>query len=159
MFTSAGVTTESTISGAKFVNAKPVYFPKIDSRFDNDNRGGVGYRTLSIHDLDGSMTGIPDSYILLHDGENDSVATDDTCKIQPTWNASVCTGDVGRMSSGQEGPDTTRGAGLALKDVAVRPAAACAGGCSCAGRLLLRRRLPRAVAVPAAVELPSSQSS
>ena len=28
LFTSAGVSTGSTISGAKFVNAKPVYFPK-----------------------------------------------------------------------------------------------------------------------------------
>ena len=49
------------------------YFPKIDSEFDNDNRGSVGYRTLSIHDLSGSVTGIPDSHIMLNDGENDSV--------------------------------------------------------------------------------------
>ncbi len=42
LFTSSGVTTENTIKGAKYVNAKPVYFPKIDTRFDNDNRGGVG---------------------------------------------------------------------------------------------------------------------
>jgi cell migration-inducing and hyaluronan-binding protein len=98
LFASSGVSTGSTISGAKFVNAKPVYFPKIDSRFDNDNRGGVGYRTLSIHDLDGSVTGIPDSHIMLHDGENDSVVTDDSCVIHPTWNASVCTGDVGRLN-------------------------------------------------------------
>src|SRR5687767_13711904 len=98
LFASSGVSTGSTVSGAKFVNAKPVYFPKIDSRFDNDNRGGVGYRTLSIHDLDGSVTGIPDSHIMLHDGENDSVVTDDSCVIHPTWNASVCTGDVGRLN-------------------------------------------------------------
>src|SRR5690242_6180585 len=98
LFASSGVSTGSSISRAKFVNAKPVYFPKIDSRFDNDNRGGVGYRTLSIHDLDGSVTGIPDSHIMLHDGENDSVVTDSTCKIQPTWNASVCTGDIGRLN-------------------------------------------------------------
>jgi cell migration-inducing and hyaluronan-binding protein len=97
LYTSAGVTTASTVSGARFVNAKPVYFPKIDPRFDNDNRGGVAYRTSSIHDLDGSVTGIPGSHVLLHDGENDSVATDDTCKIQPAWNASVCTGDVGLL--------------------------------------------------------------
>ena len=98
LFASSGVSTGSSISGAKFVNAKPVYFPKIDTRFDNDNRGGVGYRTLSIHDLDGSVTGIPDSHIMLHDGENDSVVTDDSCAIHPTWNASVCTGDVGRLN-------------------------------------------------------------
>jgi cell migration-inducing and hyaluronan-binding protein len=52
-----------------------------------------------IHDLDGSVGGRGDSYILIHDGENDSVATDEeACEIQPTWNASVCTGDVGRLS-------------------------------------------------------------
>jgi cell migration-inducing and hyaluronan-binding protein len=97
LFTSAAVSTESTVSGAKFVNAKPVYFPKIDPRFDNDNRGGSAYRTLTIHDLDGSTTGIPNSYVLLNDGENDSVVTDDTCEIHPNWNASVCPGDVGRL--------------------------------------------------------------
>jgi len=97
LFTSAGVSTESTVKGAKFVNAKPVYFPKIDPRFDNDNRGGSAYRTASIHDLDGSVTGLPDSHILINDGENDSVVTDDSCEIHPTWNASVCTGDVGRL--------------------------------------------------------------
>jgi len=97
LFTSSGVTTASTIERAEFVNAKPVYFPNIDPRFDNDNRGGVAYRTLSIHDLDGSVTGVPNSHIMLHDGENNSPVTDDTCAIHPTWNASACTGDVGRL--------------------------------------------------------------
>ena len=98
LFTGAGVTTESTVSRAKYINAKPVYFPKIDERFDNDNRGGSAYRTAAIHDLDGSTTGIRNSYVLINDGANDSVATDGTCKIEPTWNAAVCTGDVGRLS-------------------------------------------------------------
>jgi cell migration-inducing and hyaluronan-binding protein len=98
LFTSSGVTTENTIKGGKFVNSKPVHFPNYDIRFDNDNRGGSAYRTLAIHDLDGSATGIPNSYVLLNDGEFDSPATDNTCKIHPTWNASVCTGDVGRLS-------------------------------------------------------------
>ena len=98
LFTSAGLSTGSTISGAKFVNAKPVYFPKYDSRFDNDNRGGNAYKTLSFRDLDGSVTGVPDSQVLLHDGENDSVATDDSCEIHPSWNASVCKGDIGRLN-------------------------------------------------------------
>src|SRR5690606_9352068 len=74
-------------------------FPNIDPRFDNDNRGGSAYRTAAIHDLDGSVGGMGDAYILIHDGENDSVATDEgACEIQPAWNASVCTGDVGRLS-------------------------------------------------------------
>ncbi|WP_305096732.1 G8 domain-containing protein [Croceibacterium aestuarii] len=98
LYTSAGLSTGSTISGAKFVNAKPVYFPKYDKRFDNDNRGGDEYRTLSIHDVDGSVTGIPDSQIVLADGENDSVVIDDTCEMHPSWNAAVCTGDVGRLN-------------------------------------------------------------
>jgi hypothetical protein len=98
LFTSAGLSTGSTISGAKFVNAKPVYFPKYDARFDNDNRGNNAYRTLSFRDLDGSVTGIPNSQVLLHDGENDSVVTDDSCEIHPSWNASVCTGDIGRLN-------------------------------------------------------------
>jgi cell migration-inducing and hyaluronan-binding protein len=98
LFTSAGLSTNSSIQGAEFVNAKPAYFPKYDTRFDNDNRGGNAYRTLSIHDLDGSVTGIPDSHIMLHDGENDSVVTDDSCEIHPDWNAAVCTGDIGRLN-------------------------------------------------------------
>jgi len=97
LYTSATVTTQSTVKGAQFVNAKPVYFPKIDPRFDNDNRGGVGYRTSSIHDVDGSVTGIPNSQIIINDGENDSVATDSTCQIRPAWNAAVCKGDVGLL--------------------------------------------------------------
>jgi hypothetical protein len=98
LFTSAGLSTNSTISGAKFVNAKPVYFPNFDARFDNDNRGGNAYRTLSFRDLDGSVTGIPNSQVLLHDGTHNSVVTDDSCQVQPTWNASVCTGDIGRLN-------------------------------------------------------------
>ncbi len=122
LYTGAGVTTENTVKSAKYINAKPVYFPKIDSRFDSDNRSGSAYRTAAIHDLDGSTTGIPDSYVLLNDGENDSVATDDTCKIQPTWNASVCAGDIGRIQFSIRRGGAARGLGLALKDVALRSA-------------------------------------
>jgi hypothetical protein len=122
LFTGAGVTTENTVKSAKYINAKPVYFPKIDSRFDSDNRGGSAYRTAAIHDLDGSTTGIPDSYVLINDGENDSVATDDTCEIHPTWNASVCKGDIGRIQFSIRRPGPTSGVGLALKDVALRSA-------------------------------------
>src|SRR5882757_2638465 len=123
LFTGAAVTTENTVKSAKYINAKPVYFPKIDARFDSDNRSASAYRTAAIHDLDGSTTGIPDSYALLNDGENDSVATDDTCKIQPTWNASVCAGDIGRLQFSIRRGGATSGLGLALKDVAVRSAA------------------------------------
>ena len=103
LFTSSGVTTENTIKGAKYVNSKRVYFPNIDTRFDNDNRGAGAWQSLAIHDLDGTTTGMGDSYILLHDGENNSVATDNNCKVEKTWNASICKGDVGRMNIGAAG--------------------------------------------------------
>ena len=142
LFTGAGVTTENTVTSAKYINAKPVYFPKIDPRFDSDNRSGSAYRTAAIHDLDGSTTGIPDSYVLINDGENDSVATDDTCEIHPTWNASVCKGDIGRMQFSLRRPGPTSGAGLALKDVALRAAApARAAALRLRGRLLLNSQL------------------
>src|SRR6056300_722805 len=35
LYTSAGLSTNSSIQGAEFVNAKPAYFPKYDTRFDN----------------------------------------------------------------------------------------------------------------------------
>src|SRR5690606_5256142 len=98
MFNSSGVTTASTIRTATYINAKPVYFPNYDTRFDNDNRGGGSWRTLSILDLDGTTSGIPNSHILLHDGVSNSVATDDSCTIHPDWNASVCPGDLGRLN-------------------------------------------------------------
>src|ERR1700733_6751528 len=120
LFTGAGVTTENTVKSAKYINAKPVYFPKFDPRFDSDNRSGSAYRTAAIHDLDGSTTGIPDSYVLIHDGENDGVATDDTCEIHPTWNASVCKGDIGRIQFAIRRPGPGGGP---LKDVALRSAA------------------------------------
>jgi len=147
LYTGAGMTTENTVSGAKFVNAKPVYFPKIDLRFDSDNRNAVSWRSLAIHDLDGSTTGIPDSYILLHDGENNSVATDDTCKIHHDWNAAVCTGDIGRVQFNVRRPGPTRGAGLALPDVARRSTAP-AGGSG-----------PAQAAVPARVAAPAGPAA
>jgi cell migration-inducing and hyaluronan-binding protein len=126
-----------------------VYFPKIDSRFDSDNRSGSAYRTAAIHDLDGSTTGIPDSYVLLHDGENDSVATDDTCKIQPTWNASVCAGDIGRIQFSIRRGGATRGLGLALKDVALRGAGPARGAAPAGGAGPARGAGPAPAAGPA----------
>jgi cell migration-inducing and hyaluronan-binding protein len=99
MYTSAGVSTENSIWGAKFVNAKPVYFPPMERKWGNDNLNGVAWKAAAIHDKDGSVGGVPNSYILLNDGVNDSIATDKTaCEIKPAWNAAVCKGDIGRLS-------------------------------------------------------------
>jgi cell migration-inducing and hyaluronan-binding protein len=104
MYTSAGVSTENAIERAKFIDAKPVYFPPMERKWGNDNLNGVAWKASVIHDKDGSVGGIPDSYILLNDGVYDSIATDTTaCAIKPAWNAAVCKGDIGRLSFGGPG--------------------------------------------------------
>ena len=104
MYTSAGVSTENAIERAKFVNAKPVYFPPMERKWGNDNLNGVAWKAAAIHDKDGSVGGIPNSYILINDGVYDSIATDaQACEIKPAWNAAVCKGDIGRLTFGGAG--------------------------------------------------------
>jgi cell migration-inducing and hyaluronan-binding protein len=104
MYTSAGVSTENAIEGARFINAKPVYFPPMERKWGNDNLNGVAWKASAIHDKDGSVGGVPNSYILLNDGVWDSIATDaQACEIKPAWNAAVCKGDVGRLTFGGAG--------------------------------------------------------
>src|SRR6185436_10459793 len=70
-----------------------------------------------------SSGGVP-SYILIHDGVNDSIATDtEACEIKPTWGAAVCKGDVGRLSLPGAG-----GAGGARGAAPAGPRGAVAGG-------------------------------
>jgi cell migration-inducing and hyaluronan-binding protein len=104
MYTSAGVSTENAIERAKFVNAKPVYFPPMERKWGNDNLNGVAWKASAIHDKDGSVGGVANSYILIHDGVFDSIATDaQACEIKPAWNAAVCKGDIGRLTFGGAG--------------------------------------------------------
>ncbi|HTY95327.1 MAG TPA: hypothetical protein VMC02_15675, partial [Steroidobacteraceae bacterium] len=88
---------------AKFINAKPVYFPPMEHRWSNDDYGNGSYKTAVFHDLDGSVDGVPGSFILIND-EEDGIAIDTkACRVRPTWNAAVCKGDVGRLSFGSAG--------------------------------------------------------
>jgi hypothetical protein len=99
MYTSFGVSTENSIERAKFVNAKPVYFPPMERKWGNDNGNSSAWKVAAIHDKDGSVSGVPDSYILINDGANDSIAADAAaCQVKPDWNATVCKGDVGRLN-------------------------------------------------------------
>ena len=106
MFTSFGVSTNNAVERVKFVNAKPVYFPPMAN-----NASGPAImeavrpiRPRRIRDKDGSLGGGPNSYVLIHDGVNDSIAVDaQACEIKPTWNAAVCKGDVGRLNVGGPG--------------------------------------------------------
>jgi cell migration-inducing and hyaluronan-binding protein len=112
MYTSAGVSTENAIERAKFVNAKPVYFPPMERKWGNDNLNGVAWKAAAIHDKDGSVGGVPNSYILLNDGVWDSIAIDaQACEIKPAWNAAVCKGDIGRLTFGGAGGAPPRAGG------------------------------------------------
>ena len=50
-------------------------------------------------DKDGSVTGVPNSYIVNITG----IDVDEACEVKPTWNAAVCRGDIGRMNVGGGG--------------------------------------------------------
>ena len=99
LFTSFGMSSNNTVQRAKFINAKPVYFPPIDNRWSNDDYGNTVYKTSVFNDKDGSITGVPNSYIVMNGG----IDIDEACEIKSTWNAVVCKGDVGRMNVGGGG--------------------------------------------------------
>ena len=103
LFTSFGASTNNTIQRAKFVNAKPVYFPPIEHKWSNDDYGNATWKNVVFQDVDGSVTGVPNSFILNND-EEVGVAIDDACEVKPTWNAAVCTGDYGRLVVGGAPP-------------------------------------------------------
>src|SRR5690606_25503682 len=78
-------------------NAKPVSFPPYVRKWASDLGRGNAWRGASIHDLDGSVSGIPDSYIVLDNG----IASDEeACEIRPDWGAAVCRGDFGYFGLG-----------------------------------------------------------
>jgi len=125
LFSSFGVSTNNAFENVDFVNAKPVYFPPMEgnSRWANDNGGSTSYRTAAYRDRDGSLGMGPNSYVLIHDGVNDSIAVDaEACQIQPTWNAAVCPGDIGRLTFGGGG------GGFGRRGGGAGPGAAAAGG-------------------------------
>jgi cell migration-inducing and hyaluronan-binding protein len=134
LFSSFGVSTNNAFERVKFVNAKPVYFPPManNSKWASDNGGSTSYRTAAYRDKDGSLGGGPNSYVLIHDGVNDSIAVDaEACEIKPTWNAAVCKGDIGRLTFGGGGGGGfggARGAGPARGGAAGPGAAAAIAG-------------------------------
>src|SRR5215472_9674109 len=106
MFSSFGVSTNNAFERLKFVNAKPVYFPLManNRKWASDNGGSTSYKTAAYRDKDGSLGGGPNSFVIINDGVNDSIAVDaEACEIKPTWNAAVCKGDVGRLNFGGGG--------------------------------------------------------
>jgi cell migration-inducing and hyaluronan-binding protein len=100
LYTSFGASSNNAIKNVKFIDAKPVYYPPMERKWGNDNASGsVAYKTAAFKDRDGSLGLGANSYVVIHDGVNDSIAVDPSfCEIKPTWNAAVCKGDGGRMS-------------------------------------------------------------
>ncbi|HTT05370.1 MAG TPA: hypothetical protein VMF64_08775, partial [Steroidobacteraceae bacterium] len=104
LYTSFGVSSNNSVEHVKFINAKPVYFPPMERKWGSDNFGSTAYKTAVIRDVDGSFGDGPDSYVLINDGVNDSIAADaGACEIKPSWNAAICKGDVGRLDIGGPG--------------------------------------------------------
>jgi cell migration-inducing and hyaluronan-binding protein len=99
LFTSFGMSSNNIVQRSKFSNAKPVYFPPIDNRWSNDDYGNTVYKTAVFNDKDGTITGVPNSYIVNATG----IDADKDCVAKPTWNAVVCKGDIGRMNVGGGG--------------------------------------------------------
>jgi len=97
MYTSFGMSSENAIEGAKFINAKPVDFPPVVRKWSSDFGRSNAWRGAAIHDRDGSVGGVPNSYIVIDNG----IASDEqACQIKPDWHAAVCKGDYGSFSVG-----------------------------------------------------------
>ncbi len=141
LYTSFGMSSNNTVQRAKFVNAKPVYFPPMERKWSNDDYGNGSWKSSVFNDKDGSVSGVPNSYVLIND-ENNGIAIDEACEIQPTWNAAVCKGDIGRMTvGGGRGAGAGRGGGRGGAPAAAGPGgrggaavAAAPGGGAGAGR-------------------------
>ncbi len=106
LYTSFGMSVDNWVEGLEFINAKPVHFPERLERWSRDHGSSAAFLSAAIHDLDGSISGVPDSYIVFDNG----IASDeDACEIKPSWGAAVCQGDMGRLSVGAVGGVGGRG--------------------------------------------------
>ncbi|MFZ8929527.1 MAG: G8 domain-containing protein [Pseudohongiellaceae bacterium] len=112
LYTSFGASSNNAVENLTFENAKPVYYPPMERKWGNDNNAGsLAYKTAVFRDRDGSLGLGKPSFVVIHDGVNDSIAVDDeSCEFKPSWNAALCVGDVGRMSF-------THGKGLAFDPI------------------------------------------
>jgi cell migration-inducing and hyaluronan-binding protein len=95
LFTSFGMSTSNWVKGLTFENAQPVSYPPIQRRWASDYGRSAAYKSAAFQDLDGSVTGIPGAYVVIDNG----IASDeDACEIMASWNAAICTGDMGRLA-------------------------------------------------------------
>jgi cell migration-inducing and hyaluronan-binding protein len=103
LYTSFPISTNNDVEGLTFENAKPVYFPPQQDRrwsFSGEFGRFTGWNGAVFHDIDGSVGGVRDSYIVIDNGIADDPQN---CQIKPDWNAAVCKGDFGRLQIGAPG--------------------------------------------------------
>jgi cell migration-inducing and hyaluronan-binding protein len=113
LFSSFPVSSDNSVEKITLENAKPVYFPPRDCRWSFSGECGSlsGYNRAGIHDKDGSLTGVPDAYVLNNNtGTSYTQINDKDCKLEPTWGAAVCkaewtraAGYAGRGNGGRGG--------------------------------------------------------
>jgi len=110
LYTSFGISSNNSVEKVTFENAKPVYFPPQERRWSFSGEFGsfAGWNGAVFKDVDGSLGGGPNSYIVLDTGI--AAASDDKdCRIEPTWGAAVCKGDLGRVTINAGGAGGGRG--------------------------------------------------
>ena len=118
LYTSFPVSSNNSVERVSFENAKPAYFPPQDRRwsFSGEFNSFSGWNGAVFKDIDGSLGGGPNSYIVIDNGIA-AAADDKDCRIEPTWNAAVCKGDLGRLTinagagGGRGGPGAAPGGG------------------------------------------------
>jgi cell migration-inducing and hyaluronan-binding protein len=99
LYTSFPISSNNSVERVTFENAKPAYFPPQERRwsFSGEFNSFSGWNGAVFKDIDGSLGGGPNSYIVLDTGIA-AAAGDKDCKIEPTWGAAVCKGDLGRLT-------------------------------------------------------------
>ena len=141
LYTSFGISSNNSVEKVTFENAKPVYFPPQERRWSFSGEFGsfAGWNGAVFKDVDGSLGGGPNSYIVLDTGIA-AAADDKDCRIEATWGAAVCKGDLGRVTINAGGAGGGRGGapagpgGAGGRGGAPAPAAAAGPGAAGQGR-------------------------
>src|SRR5436190_781733 len=127
LYTSFPISTYNDVEKLTVEHAKPVYFPPQERRWSFSGEFGSfsGWNGAVFHDIDGSVGGVPDSYVVIDNG----IANDDkACQLKPDWNAAVCKGDFGRMGITAGAGGARGGGGGAPRGAAPAPGAAAGPG-------------------------------
>ncbi len=95
LYSNFPISTENSVEGLVFDNAKPVHYPEIEPRWAFELGSEIGYTGAVFVDKDGSLGGAPGSYVVI---DNGIASNNADCEVQPTWNAAICEGDFGRIT-------------------------------------------------------------